>query len=251
MYIVIDRERLCVLYKHENQVALVSLANIEIPSAPIVVMSATDPDSFERFTDFELKVLFENLCGEKHTGYNRPFLIKSVVMLVRLLNVTPLNPVEVEKQLSVIIQNGDLEGSWQYVPGSDYPAQPIELFVPKALVTVAGYTPYPKRYHVPSERQTVFKAVAGVNPIVAAMQGNADSNPSVPRAPRVRSEGPVEAPKIGSKTGRVWEIAEKCYAQHRTLDKVLRKMIADACETDGINSSTMSVQFSKWKQTKV
>jgi hypothetical protein len=49
----------------------------------------------------------------------------------------------------------------------------------------------------------------------------------------------------------VWQIADECYAEHPILDKVLRKMVADACEAEGINSSTMSVQHSKWKQTKL
>lgn len=247
MFICIDRARLCVLYKHEDQAAIVSLANLEIPENAIVVMSATDPDSYERFTDFELKVLFENLCGEKHTGYNRPFLIKSVTMLVRLLTESKINPIEVEQQLASV---GCTDEQYKYAPGCSVPSKQIDLYVPTALVTVAGYVPYPKLYHVPSARQSVFKAVAGVNKIVAAMQGNSEPELGAPRVPRPRTEGPVTAPAVGSKTGKVWELAEKCYAQHATIDKVLRKMVADACESAGINSSTMSVQYSKWKQTK-
>lgn len=247
MYICIDRARLCVLYKHENQSAIVSLANLEIPENAIVVMSATDPDSFERFTDFELKVLFENLCGEKHTGYNRPFLIKSVVMLVRLLKESEINPIEVEQQLASV---GCTDEQYKYAPGCSVPSKQLELYVPNALVTVAGYSPHHKQYHVPSERQSVFKAVAGVNPIVVALAGNVTAEPGVPRAPRSQTDGLATAPAAGSKTGRVWAIAEECFAKHPTIDKVLRKMVADACEEAGINGSTMSVQYSKWRTTK-
>lgn len=247
MFICIDRARLCVLYKHENQAAIVSLANLEIPENAIVVMSATDPDSFERFTDFELKVLFENLCGEKHTGYNRPFLIKSVVMLVRLLTESKINPIEVEEQLASV---GCTDEQYKYAPGCSIPSKQMDLYTPAALVTVAGYVPYPKLYHVPNARQSVFKAVAGVNQTVAGLQGSNDAEPTTPRAPRVRAEGPVTAPAVGSKTGAVWVIADKCYSEHPIIDKVLRKMVADSCELAGINSSTMSVQYSKWKQTK-
>lgn len=246
MWIVIDRERLCVIYKHEDQNALVSLANIEIPEAAIVVMSATDPDSYDRFTDFELKVLFENMCGQKHTGYNRPFLIKSVVMLVGLLKETDLNPNEVEKQLE-FIENGGKEDQWQYIYGQDIPLYKEDQYAPNALVTVAGYVPVAKRYHVPRTGQRTIKQAAGVNPMLAVAAQNTEGEV---RAPRVRSEGPAAAPQSGSKTGKVWEIAEQCYAKHGQIDKTLRKMVADACEAAGINSSTMSVQWSKWKTTK-
>lgn len=245
MFIVIDRARLCVLYKHPNQTALVSLANLEIPEAAIVVMSATDPDSFERFTDFELKVLFENICGEKHTGYNRPFLIKSVVMLVRLLDESVINPMEVEQQLASV---GETDEQFKYQPGSNTPSAQLELYAPKALVSVAGYTPAHKLYYVPDERQRVFKrAAGGINPHLAAGFAAQDKEPS---APRVRSSEPSAQPVSGSKTGRVWAIAEECFLKYPTIDKVLRKMVADACEAEGLNSSTMSVQYGRWKSTK-
>src|SRR4051812_46268122 len=101
MFIVIDREHLVVLYKHDNQAALVSLANIEVPEAAIVAMGATDPDSYARFTDFELKVLFENISGEKYSGYDRTLLKKAVIGKVEQLPVTQLRSLEVEAQLNL------------------------------------------------------------------------------------------------------------------------------------------------------
>jgi hypothetical protein len=244
MWIVIDLERLVVLYKHPNQAALVSLANIEVPSAPIVVMSATDPDSYERFTDFELKVLFENICGQKHTGYNRPFLIKSVVMLVGLLKETQLDPQEVELQLAMSCTPYS-DTQWKYVFGANEPTHLADLYVPNALVSVAGYVPVHKRYFVPNAAHTPVKAVAGTNVLLPP------PSESAPRTSRPNSNEVPTQPKSGSKTGKVWELAQQCYDKHPVFDKVLRKMVADACEAEGINSSTMSVQFSKYKQSKL
>jgi hypothetical protein len=87
--------------------------------------------------------------------------------------------------------------------------------------------------------------VAGTNPLLPPPSESAHRT-SGPKT----NETPTQ-PKSGSKTGRVWEIAEQCYLKHSIFDKVLRKMVADACEAEGINSSTMSVQFSKYKQSKL
>jgi hypothetical protein len=74
-----------------------------------------------------------------------------------------------------------------------------------------------------------------------------------PSAPRSTVQVSAEAPKAGSKTGRVWEIAEDIYkAQGAHTDfKSLRKDIVAACEAEGINGSTASVQFGRWKATKM
>lgn len=245
MFIVIDRERLCVIYKHENQAAIVNLANIECPESAIVAISATDPDSYGIFTDFELKTLFYNICGQMHTGYNRPFLLKSVLMLIGLLPETECTLEDVNRQYDAVAKWDQCD--FEYEQGSIAPFPRPEGYMPPALTSVAGYTPTHKLYYVPDPRQRVFKPVAGVNPLVPL-----PSTPAYKRDPdALRSTEIPVAPKEGSKTRRVWEIADKCLTDHTTMDKILRNLVATACENEGINSSTMSVQFSKWKQAKL
>lgn len=244
MQILVDLERLCILYKHPNQAALMSLANIEVPESAVVVMSATDPDSYERFTDYELKVMFNNICGMAHDGFHRSDLIQSVRRLVGMLPETQLNPAEVEAQLLTIKEPE--QGGYRYVFGSQVPAAQQDLFTPAALVTVPGHKPKDKKYFVRNPKHEVIKCSEPPkgNPLLP------EAHVPTPRTSSTEPREPSGPPKAGSKTGRVWEICNACYAQHPHLDKQLRKLVADACEKEGINSSTMSVQHSKWKLSK-
>lgn len=67
--------------------------------------------------------------------------------------------------------------------------------------------------------------------------------PKPPRAP----SGPATRPKAGTSTGKVWDIADALAPEHEGDDKALRKAVVSACEKEGINASTASVQFGKWK----
>lgn len=242
MFICIDLERLCVLYKHPDQAAVMNLANIEVPESAIVVMSATDMDSYRRFTDYELKVMFTNICGLQHSGFHREGLIQSVVRLVSMLPETNLRASEVEAQMLSIKEFEN--GVYQYQYGSTTPLKQMDLFTPPALVSVAGHKPKDKKYFV-RDPNKVHKYVdkVGVNPLLPAAHVPTPRDPSAPREV-------AAAPAAGSKTRRVWDIADECFKQHPHLDKTLRGLVAAQCEKEGINSSTMSVQYSKYKHSK-
>lgn len=67
-----------------------------------------------------------------------------------------------------------------------------------------------------------------------------------PRAPAA----PSERPKAGTTTARVWEIADGVLhnAKGKIADlKQFRAAVIGQCAEEGINSSTASVQFGKWK----
>lgn len=86
------------------------------------------------------------------------------------------------------------------------------------------------------------------------------SAPKIPSAPRIPSAPPT-APKAGSTTGKVWEIAES-HAKDMmpegtalTLtdllsNKAFRNQVIAACEAIGINSGTAATQFGAWKRSK-
>ena len=71
-------------------------------------------------------------------------------------------------------------------------------------------------------------------------------------APKVRAAatGPATRPKAGTSTGRVWDICDKVASTMHDSEKALRKAIIAACEAEGINASTASVQFGKWKSSR-
>lgn len=59
---------------------------------------------------------------------------------------------------------------------------------------------------------------------------------------------PNARPKAGSTTGRVWDICDVAIAKGTPTDwKAFKKQILATGVAEGINESTMSVQFGKWK----
>lgn len=75
---------------------------------------------------------------------------------------------------------------------------------------------------------------------------------SAPKAPNIKAENTT--PKKTSTCGYVWEICENYYLKDLEAlqkdHKAFRNQIMVFCEKEGINLSTTSVQFSKWKKTK-
>ena len=66
------------------------------------------------------------------------------------------------------------------------------------------------------------------------------------KAPR-EPGAPPPRPKATSTTGRVWEIADRMLAAGATD----RKAVIAACEAEGINPSTASTHYGKWKASKL
>lgn len=55
----------------------------------------------------------------------------------------------------------------------------------------------------------------------------------------------VDRPKAGSATGRVWELCDSL-APHHKDKKQLKLAVVEAGKLEGLNESTLSVQFGKW-----
>mgnify|MGYP003386637571 CR=1 FL=1 len=64
---------------------------------------------------------------------------------------------------------------------------------------------------------------------------------------------PGEAPKKGSTTGLVWELADEVLGQHPlgTDWKIIRASVMAICEKEGINPATAATQYAKWKGSKL
>ncbi len=61
--------------------------------------------------------------------------------------------------------------------------------------------------------------------------------------------GNPSAPKSGSTTRRVWEIADALWTPPGPMPD--RKKVMAACEAQGINPSTASTQYGKWKASRL
>lgn len=60
------------------------------------------------------------------------------------------------------------------------------------------------------------------------------------------SSKPVTRPKAGSATGKVWDIADGLYKASGEIPN--RTEVVDKCSAEGINPSTASTQYGKWKK---
>lgn len=79
----------------------------------------------------------------------------------------------------------------------------------------------------------------------ASAAPRAASPSGVPKPAKAPSAAPAR-PKAGSTTGKVWDIADRVYAEAgNVLD---RNAVIAACEAEGINASTAATQFAKWKR---
>lgn len=240
--LLIDKERMCVCYKHRTLKVLTDLMHIELPNCRAAVISAEDP-AFSTYSDMELKLLYLNTSGQKYEMYGREGLIKNLIALFETVPESTLNGFEVGLQADQIGMLDQLEH--RYVPGAKSPETFEQDYHPPMLISSAPPVPV---LHPNSAPQTA--------PAPYSAPQTSYKPPAQPKQTIARGERPpsiaMEAPKSGSKTGRVWEIAEKIWIDsgNSTDFKSLRKQIVDACESEGINSSTASVQFGKWKLSK-
>lgn len=64
--------------------------------------------------------------------------------------------------------------------------------------------------------------------------------------PRNESQNGISKPASGTKTGRVWEIADAISAKLQR--PALREEVMKACEGEGINRGTIATQYARWTQ---
>lgn len=75
----------------------------------------------------------------------------------------------------------------------------------------------------------------------------AEGNPAKPE--KTKEPSPNKAakrPKEESMTGKVWALADSLHASTGEIPD--RKAVVSACEAEGINPSTASTQYGKWKK---
>jgi hypothetical protein len=229
-----------VLYRHNNFNMLANLAHIEVPYNATIIIDELEIGNFSVFSDFELRILFEHLCGEKYFGFRIDDLMQSVQRQCKCLEFCDFNGFQVAQQANCI--KDDNEEYYRFSPGCDTPSGQQDLFYPAALVTVPGLIP-----------RLVHYVPAAAAPVHATAAAGGAAYVTTPRTVTPRTTEIPSAPKAGSKTGQVWTIAEELFkAQPEPVDfKTLRGLIIAACEVEGINSSTASVQYGAWKKTKL
>lgn len=247
MYVLIDKDAMQVRYKYHDPKPLAELMHIEFPQCSAAVLSCEPSLPWQKFSDLELRLLYKNLTGSNFPGFTRHGLEPNISTLLLDLPESVLNVAEIATQAACVGVN-DLT-LYKYAPGQSKPIEVNEPYAAKPLVSAAGYKPVIPPPPVASAAPTPVARAA--NPIVNKLAAQTAPTPRAPRDPNA-APSVAGAPAAGSKTGKVWEIAEAIWqaAGRPSETKGIRKQIIDACEAEGINGSTASVQFGKWKSTK-
>lgn len=231
MYISIDMQRMLVLHKHPSMNVVLNLVYLECPDHTCQV---SDMDlCLKHKSELELKMLYRNLIGP---DLPNDFKEQIIHHIINNIPVTEADPEEVARLASTVGPND--KKKYKYVRGQ---------FSSFMTPTVFDNTPKDLKFEK-NERTGILMPVASSVAVKPERRTSVPKAPKEPRAPKDPSE-PAGRPKAGSATGRVWEIADEV-AETITDEKALRKSVIDKCIQEGINKSTASVQFGKWKTSR-
>ena len=239
MYVLLDKEQMVVRYKHPVLRVISDLMHIELAHCSGAAIFIDDQRHLGMFSDLELRILGKNLCGQALPTINRNALVENISTLLKMLPVSNVDPLLVNIQAGTI--QSDDSASYRFVPGANLPQRLEEPYLQTALQAPAGFVPVVTSTAPISAAPTPVATLA-INPAAPKPQTTKPASAAVS----------MDAPKAGSKTGLVWQIADTIYNdQPKPVDfKIARRLIITACEAEGINGSTASVQFSKWVKTK-
>lgn len=75
---------------------------------------------------------------------------------------------------------------------------------------------------------------------------NVEEQEAKPARAKNETQNGVSKPASGTKTGRVWEIADEISALKQR--PALREEVMAACEEEGMNRGTIATQYARWTQ---
>lgn len=81
---------------------------------------------------------------------------------------------------------------------------------------------------------------------VKASTGAPAAPPKKPAAPKPAAEqkNGITRPKDGTKTGRIWQVADELSAKNKASAK--RGDVMAICEGEGLNKATIATQYGRW-----
>jgi len=258
MYALIDVTNNTVIARHDSGKALQALGFIQFANVDCVVLHCATNRSFSMLSREQLVAIAAGLQLDVSGEYAEVLnAVRQAIVAAAHLDF-PFTLGEIEAQAYALHSSDD---------------RPY-VFDPKGSTAKLSarwhFDPQRNRKRIDSSFGTVFRAGLGYGEgvvpahMVAQLQGRAvvrDSEPAPrsqprpapttpkePRSPREPS-GPATRPRGGT-TARVWEICDTHEAARNGGDiKAMRASIIAACEAEGINKSTASVQYGKWKSS--
>lgn len=242
MYILINRDSMELLYKHECPRTLANLVWIEARFASSYIFPFWDATDLKKFTDLELKFLYKSLTKfEGDVTFTRHQIIQIIWDLIESIKVTEADPVEAQNQAEYIPDNSQI--LYKYVYGSHRPASMQELFTP---------TPMEAKRDMKQEAAAVagkLPSLQRVDPEVVSRVIN-----------KVKATVPTKAksgPKAGTAKSIIWSTADLMWEEagkptDRPLVLKLRKEIMNKLEVEeGIKRTSASSELGQWNKARV
>lgn len=133
MYILVDRQRMAVIYRCEKVETLRALANIEFAHTGVAILDETSTSAFRTFGVDSLQKLFEGLTnGTNPHSHNADYLVGQIMRLCQSAPPTAVDDFNVALQ-SLQIKQTD-KNDYRYRKGEPRPERLTEAYLPPALV---------------------------------------------------------------------------------------------------------------------
>lgn len=242
MYVLIERDRMVLLHKHNNLFTLADVAWIECQNSAYSIFGVDDATGLREFTDMELGLLYKNITGVDHS-LKRLQLIQVIYDLIQRVPESDIDPIEADYQCGHVTE-GD-ERKWLYVRGARKPAQKPDLFEPACKR--AG------RNEEEEQRAKSGKLPALKRKARPRSSGTGNDRPAPATQHRAK---PANGPKRGTAKAIIWSVADKMWedagkptAKAEVL--TLRKQIMDTLEKEeAIKRASSSSELGVWHKTR-
>lgn len=136
MYVLIDKERMCVCYKHEKAEVLASIGHIELAGVEFGVYPINTLGCFLKIT--ELNSLYLSICGHEFMG-NIFSILLSVVKLIEAIPMSNLDGFKIAVQALLISEEDDQ--FYRYNSTGNAPIKLSEQYLPKPLTASLNAAP--------------------------------------------------------------------------------------------------------------
>lgn len=254
MYVLIDTTNNTAIAKAADYGALAGLSVVQYANVDSCIVSL----HFNReFGKFDLKQLLSIGAGigldfgESTTPYNEVTRTVREGILAAEHLLFPFTAAQLARQVFEL--GGEQSAPFYFNPESDLPLPAKQWHV----------GPQRNRKREDASHWVNFAAGAAggageavaPKPRPATRRSAAPAQGGTPAAPKPRPapSGPATRPKAGTSTGKVWDFADEESAKVGAADrtgKAVRAAVIRRCELEGINPSTASVQFGKWKASQ-
>lgn len=248
MYIAVDKQKMRIIYKHTKMKVLTDLTWLEYPEVAVGIHSAAVENDFSRYTDMEVRMLYQNTTQEATKGLTRSQMVTTLLRIVESLPDVLVNERELHHQCRAV---GEREKTrYLYSPGMAHPQIMSKLFERPFITVTRGEN---EQFLCATQRLYLHTAPVqhtAPQPVPAAAPSTenrtasvAAARPAVCAAPA--SSNDVKRPKPGTICASLWDLFDELAAAGNELNA---KDLLGHKDVEGINPSTLRTQLGHWKK---